>query len=310
MVFRTLSYRSGYIGLVIVAALTAGAFGLGSLIASAGQVSLRRPIPPPVLSLSAVLLLDLVLLALMLYWTFAALRLHYRLDRNGLVIHWGASKLVVPMDRIQTITKGDELEGSQGASSGWRSIRGVGWAGLRAGRARLPDDRLARVYTTASLFQSVVVLTADQAYILSPRDPDAFVEAWQVRRPLGPTQNWREEAQRARFLDLPLWRDWLAWTLIGLGLLANLALHSYLTFIFDQLPAILSFHFDLLGQADRIASRAEILRLPQVALLMLILDLVLGFALYRRQRVAAYLIWGGGLVLQLLVWGAVFTIIG
>ena len=310
MEFRTLSYRSGFIGLVVVAALIAGAFGLGSLIASAGQVSLFRPISPLVLSLSAVLLLDLVLLALVLYWTFAALRLHYRLDRNGLVIYWGALKLVVPMDRIQTITIGNELEGNQDAWSGWRAFRGVGWAGLRAGRARLPDGKPACVYTTASLVQCAVVLTSDRAYILSPRDPDAFVEAWQVRRPLGPTQYWREEEQRAWFLDLPLWRDWLAWTLIGLGFLANLALHSYLTFVFEQLPAILSLHFDLLGQADRIASRAEILRLPQVASLMLVLDLTLGFVLYRRQRVAAYLIWGGGLVLQLLVWGAIFTIIG
>ncbi len=73
---------------------------------------------------------------------------------------------------------------------------------------------------------------------------------------------------------------------------------------------MLSFHFDALGQADRIASRIQILRLPQIALLVLVLDLGLGFALYRRWRVAAYLIWGGGLALQLFVWGAVFTIIG
>jgi hypothetical protein len=73
---------------------------------------------------------------------------------------------------------------------------------------------------------------------------------------------------------------------------------------------MLSFHFDALGQADRIAGRIQILRLPQVALLMLVLNLGLGIILYRRQRIAAYLIWGGGLILQLLVWGAVLTIIG
>jgi hypothetical protein len=181
---------------------------------------------------------------------------------------------------------------------------------LRAGRARLPDNRPARVFTTASLAQSTLVLTPDCAYVLSPRDPSAFIEAWRVRRPLGPTQSWREEERRARFLELPLWRDRMAWTLIGLSLLANLALQGYLTSIFDRLPAMLSFHFDLLGQADRIANRSEILRLPQVALLMLALDLTLGFIVYRRQHIAAYLVWGGGLVLQWLVWGAVLTIAG
>jgi hypothetical protein len=42
----------------------------------------------------------------------------------------------------------------------------------------------------------------------------------------------------------------------------------------------------------------------------LALDLGVGLAVYRRQRIAAYLVWSGGLVLQLLVWGAVFTIVG
>jgi hypothetical protein len=178
------------------------------------------------------------------------------------------------------------------------------------GYARLPDNKPAHVFTTTSLAQSTIVLTPDSAYVVSPREPDAFLEAWNVRRPLGPTQFWQEEKQRAWLLDLPLWRDRLAWVLVGLGLLANLAMQSYLTFVFEQLPEVLSFHFDVLGQPDHIASRTEILRLPQVALLMLVLDLGLGFVVYRRERTAALLVWGGGLVVQLLVWGAVLTIIG
>jgi hypothetical protein len=248
------------------------------------------------------------LLILVLYSSIAALGLHYRLDRNGLVIYWGASRLIVPMERIQAVVVGSELAGGEEAASQWRAFRGVGWAGLRAGRARLPDSRLARVFTTTSLAQSTVVFTPHDAYVVSPHDPGAFLEAWRVRRPLGPTQFWREEERRAWFLALPLWRDRRAWLLIGLGLLTNLALQGYLAVVFERLPEMLSFHFDLFGQADRIANRSEILRLPQVALLMLALDLGLGFAIYRRQRVAAYLVWGGGLVLQWLAWGAVLTI--
>lgn len=307
MEFKTFSHRSGLIGLAMVGGLAAVAVGLGGALVSRGEVSLDRPLPPLVSGLGVALLLDLVLLGLLLYWSIAALRLRYRLDRNGLVICWGASRLVVPIERIQAVVPGNQI---RAGAAGWRAFRGVGWAGLRAGRARLADDRLARVYTTASLAHSTVLFTPDYAYVVSPRDPGAFVKAWQVRRPLGPTQFWQEEEQRAWLLDLPLWHDRPAWALIGLGLLANLALHSYLALVFEQLPAVLTFHFDLLGQADRIASRTEILRLPQVASLMLVLDLALGFAVYGRQRMAAYLLWGGGLILQLLVWGAVITIIG
>jgi len=111
-------------------------------------------------------------------------------------------------------------------------------------------------------------------------------------------------------LALSIWHDRLAWVLMGLGLLFNLALHIYMTLVFDQLPDMLSFHFNVIGQVDRIANRTAILRFPQLAILILALDSGLGFLIYRRQRVAAYLVWGGGLVLQLLVWGAVLTIIG
>jgi hypothetical protein len=308
--FKTSSYRSGFIGLAVAGGLTVLAFGLGSLIVSLGGVSVHRPLPLLVLGLGAALLLNLVVLVLVLYWSIAALRLRYRLNRNGLVIWWGASRLIVPMERIERMTTGDKFVSQGNESSGWRGLQGMSWAGLRAGRARLADDMPARVFTTLPLIKSTVVLTPDRAYVVSPRAPDTFVEAWRVRCPLGPTQYWREEERRAWFVDLPIWRDRIAWTLIGLGLLANLALHIYLSFVYERLPAMLSFHFDALGQADRIASRIQILRLPQVALLVLVLDLGLGFALYRRWRVASYLIWGGGLALQLFVWGAIFTIIG
>lgn len=310
MEFKTSSYRSGFIGLAVAGGLSVLTVGLSTLIVSIGEVSVHQPLPLLVLGLGAALLFILAALALVLYWSIAALRLCYRLDRNGLVIYWGASKLIVPIERIEKITSGDKFITQGTESSGWRVFRGIGWSGLRAGQALLTDNTLARVYTTSPLVQSTVVLTPDHTYVVSPRDPEAFVEAWRVRRPLGPTQNWREEERRAWFLDLPIWRDRVAWTLIGLGLLANLASHIYISLVYDRLPTMLSFHFDALGQADRIASRIQILRLPQVALLVLVLDLGLGFVLYRRWRVAAYLIWGGGLALQLFVWGAVLTIIG
>lgn len=285
--------------------LAAGAAVLVWLLATRAGVSLMRPFSVLALGLGIALVLDLVLLALLIYWSIAALRLRYWLDRNGLVIHWGGSRLVVPMDRISEMRLGSDLTGIDNPV---RAFRGIGWVGLRAGQAQLTGGRPARVITTAPAAESVLILTPDSVYVVSPREPRAFLEAWRVRRPLGPTQFWQEREYLAWPLDLPVWRDRLAWTLIGLGLMVSLALHIYLSVVFDQLPAMLSFHFDVLGQVDRIASRVQILRLPQIALLMLVLDLILGFAIYRRQRIAAYLVWGGGLVLQLLVWGAVLTI--
>lgn len=290
--------------------LAALATGLGTLIVKMGKVSAGQPLPLLVFTLGVALLLNLVVLALVLYWSVAALRLRYRLDRNGLVIRWGASKLIVPMQRIRAVMPVHEVDVQGNEALEWTAFRGVGWAGLRAGHAILSNDTLARVVTTSPLAQSTYVLTPDRTYIVSPLTPDAFAEAWRIRRPLGPTQFWQEEEKRAQLLGLPIWHDRVTWMLVGFSSVANLALNVYLAFVFDRLPAMLSFHFDVLGRADRIASRSEILRLPQVALLMLLLDLGVGFVIYRRERIAAYLIWGGGLILQLLVWGATITIIG
>jgi hypothetical protein len=309
--FKTFSYRSGFIGLAVAAALAAGSAALLRLIAYRGELSLQQPFSPLALGGGAAIALSLLVLALVIYWSLAVLRLSYRLDRNGLVIRWGACKWLVPMERIQAVTLGSEISaGREEEGFGWRAFRGIGWAGLRAGRARLSDGKQARIFTTGPVDQSAVVLTPGYAYVVSPRDPLAFVEAWRVRQPLGPTQHWSEAEERAPLLDLPIWRDWLAWIVIGLGLLANLCLHVYLTLVFDQLPPMLSFHFDILGQVDRIASRVALLRFPQVAFLMLVFDFGLGFVVYRWQRLAAFLLWAGGLVLQLLVWGAVLTVIG
>jgi hypothetical protein len=309
--FKTFSYRSGLIGLAVAVALAGGAVALARMIAHRGELSLQRPFSPLVLGGGAALALGLLTLAFLIYWSLAALRLSYRLDRNGLVIRWGACKLVVPMERIQSVKLGSEIvAGGEEERAGWRAFRGIGWAGLRAGRARFSDGKLARIFITGPVDQSAVVLTPDHAYVVSPRDPRAFVDAWRVRQPLGPTQHWSEEEERAPLLNLPIWRDRLAWIVIGLGLLANLCLHVYLTLVFDRLPPILSYHFDILGQVDRIASRVALLRFPQIAFLMLAFDLGLGFVIYRRQRLAAYLLWAGGLVLQLLVWNAVLTVIG
>ena len=306
MEFKASSFRGGLVGLAAAGGLLVGAAALGGGLLLKG----RGAFSPLTFGLSVALLVDLAALALMLYWSMAAWRLRYRLSRNGLVIHWGASRIVVPMERIEAVVPGSQLGGSAVSPWGYRAFRGLAWPGLRVGRAQLPDGTPARLYTTTSLAHSVAVLTPDGAYVISPPDPGLFVEAWRVRRPLGPTQHWREEEQRAWPLNLPIWRERWAWWLLGWGLLVNLALHGYLAFTYERLPAMLPLHFDVLGQVDRIASRAEVLRLPQLALLMLVVDLVLGFAVYGRDRVGTYLLWGGGLMVQLLTVGAVLTIVG
>ena len=300
MEIRTSSFRNGLIGLVGVGVLAVVGIVLVTQLIR-GSFSLLA------FGLAVAFLLDLAVLCMVVYWSVATLGLRYRLDRNGVIITWGASRLVLPMDRIQAIVPASQVDDELGLTA---AFQGRTWSGGWAGCRRLADGRVGWLRSNTSVVRSTVMLTPDDAYVVSPQRPEDFIDAWRVRRPLGPTQHWREEEQRTWLLGLPIWNDHLTWVLMGGALVAALVLHGYLAYIYDRLPEALSFHVDLMGQTDRIGQRSEILKLPLIAFLMLMLDLVLGFAFYRHERVAAYLAWGGGLVLQLLAWGALYTVTG
>jgi hypothetical protein len=300
VVFKTSDTHQGVIGL-IVAAVLLGIAGLLATQLSGQSFSLM------VFLVATGLVLDLLLLVVVLYWSIATLNLHYQLDRNGVTITWGVSRLRVPMQRIQAIVPVDKADDQTGLAD--LASRQT-WLGGWVKRTRLADGKIAHRRSTAPAAQSAVIMTSDYAYIVSPRRPDTFVQAWRTHRPLGPTQYWREEEERTWLMGLPIWNDAIAWGLIAVAVGATIALFGYLALAYDRLPAVLAFHFDALGQPDRIGERAAILNLPLTALLLLTLDLAIGFAVYRKERVAAYLVWGGALVVQILAWGALHTIVG
>jgi hypothetical protein len=160
--FKTSSNRSGLIGLAVAGGFLAGAIALVIALVSHLRAFQGQPVSPLTLGLMLALVVDLAALALLLYGSIAALRLHYQLDRNGLVICWRGSRLVIPMDRIQAIQPASQV----GITDETVAFRGIAWAGLRVGQGRLSDDRLARMYATLPLDQSTVVSTPDGAYLL------------------------------------------------------------------------------------------------------------------------------------------------
>ena len=298
MEFRTSSYRSGLLGLLIAG---------GLMIALAAVVTqlVRLPFSPLAFGLGVGTLILLSALCVMLYWSVATLRLRYHLDRNGVKISWGASQLIVPIRDIQDVSPIGQLKDDPGLRA---AFRGRAWLGGWAGRVRLSDGRVAVLRSGGAPEGSTAILTARHAYIVSPDRPDAFVAGWRERQPLGPTQSWREEERRFWLPGLSIWNDHVTWGLMGGVLMTALMMYGTMALVYERLPERLALHFDAFGQPDRIGVRGEVLRLPVVALLMVVVDLTLGFVVYRRDRMAAYLIWAGGILLQMLAWGALYTI--
>lgn len=236
-----------------------------------------------------------------LYWTTIVYRLRYHLNRNGIIIQWGLAEHIIPVDSIQTIIAGKNLAKAP-------AFRGINIGGLRFGRGELAEYAPVKFHTLAQVVDSVLIVTPDQSYLISPRTPDSFLKAWRARQSLGPTQHWSVGARRSWPFNLAFLADPLTWWLLGPAAVACLAHFGYLSFVFDQLPPSLPIHFNAFGRANRIADKSALLLLPVAGALVLGFNALLGGLIYRREKVATYLLWGSTIVMQICLWVAMLTI--
>jgi hypothetical protein len=294
MTFQPYPTRANFIllGLAMLAGLVAVA--LLNLLPRQSELS-------HIFGLIVGILLMLGLMGLALYWSVVAAKLRYELNRNGLTIQWGAAQQLVPFESIQQIIPGRALSTPP-------AFVGLNLAGLRLGWGKMADFGKLKFHTTAPPTESLFVVTPVQTYVISPSQPDQFLQAWQARQTLGPTQKWVSEIQWNWPLNNPLLTDPLTWWLLGLAFVACLALFGYFSFTFAQLPRSLPIHFNSFGVPDRIADKSTLFNLPTVGLLVLVINTGLGILVYRWEKVGAYLLWGSALTLQICLWVAAITL--
>jgi len=262
-----------------------------------------RPLGIGTFVIGLAVLVSLGLLGLIGYWLYGLARSGYSLDRNALVIRWGLTEQIIPTNQIERVLAGDEIEGR---------IRFIGglWPGHYVGYGEVPAVGSALFYATVSPRHQIYIVTPGLTYGISPTDRDAFLESLHKRLQMGPTQLVEQSSRRPGFLEWALWQDRLGLALLAGGFLAVLALTGLLCFRFPTLPRFVPLHFDAMGNPDRLGRQAQIFILPLIGLLAMLLNGALGVLTYRRQRVASYLLWGGTILVQVLVWTAALGILG
>ncbi len=248
-------------------------------------------------------LFGFVLVGLIAYWVYGLAGCSYLLDRNALTIQWGTSKQVIPTNEIERVFTGDQIDDS---------IRfcGGGWPGHWVGYGEISGAGETLFYATEPPRKQIFVATPGLVYGISPTDREAFLESLQERRQMGPTQVVEPSSRRPAILEWPIWRDRLGLILLGVAALVLAALVGYLSFRFPSLPLLVPLHFGASGSPTRLGPRAEIFLMPLIGLVTLLINGSLGGLLYRRDRVASYLLWGGAIVVQLLIWGAAAGLLG
>ncbi len=259
-------------------------------------VMTTQPIGPLTFILSLIMLASFPLLALIAYQLYGLARSGYDIDRNAVTIQWGPIKQIVPVESIQRIMLGTEVEGSVKGFRGWR------WPGLMQGQGELPEGDLTVFYASTSLHQQLILVTPSISYAISPADVSGFIESIKARYELGPTQAVAQTTEHPAFFDWPLWSDRVAHYLMITGATMCLLLFGLVSLRFPHLPPTLPLHYNVLGLPDRSGPATQVFILPFIGLLALGANTLLGGLFYRREQVASYLLWGGTIVVQVLLW--------
>lgn len=240
------------------------------------------------------------------YWTYSLATLAYMVDRNGLVISWGASRQVIPLGAIERLVPGTSVEGEP-------QVRGLSWWGYHIGGAQV--GRIGRVlfYSThQSPEQVLYVMTSERNYALSVPDPVAFAREIQTRQDLGPTAMVSHHVERSGLMLGSLFADRLALALVVAAGLACLAVWLQVVIRYPDLPATLTLRFPpgSGGVIESVVDRSAILEIPQVGTGLLAANLVLGTLAHAWERFAGYVLYGAAGALQVALFIAVLSALG
>ncbi len=257
-------------------------------------------------------LASLPAMALLGYWLYGLSRLRYEFDRNRLVIYTAAGEQVVPMSSVIRVIGGRQSESgetSPGETGLAVSMKSPVWPGYWIGSGVVQGVGMTLFYAVTPPAEQAIVVTRSMAYGISVQDMETFVDVFRAALRIGPSVEVAQSSQRAPYLAWSIWGDRLLQSLVLGSVLINVLLFGILTFRYPGLPERLPLHFDAQGVVDRIAGRQEVFDLPVISLIVLGVNGLLGALLYRQQRVAAYLAWGGGLVVQVFFFLALWNIV-
>lgn len=257
----------------------------------------------PVSGLTFWLLLGVLFLcslgALFFYWGIALLTLRYTFDRNGLILHWGGSRQIIPMNRVTAVrpwAKGESVR-----------ERGIRWPGCHRGRGHSAELGTVEFYATAGRPAQVLVCTEGRTYVLSPRRPEEFIREIDLRRRLGITRQLAQERILWWPLRWSIWADRPLLSILAMALFFNLALLALLCYRFPVLDPQGPIHFTQILEAgivrtipDYIAQSQDLFKLPAFGLVLLGGNFVLGLLLHRRERALALFLAVIALAVQVL----------
>ncbi len=218
------------------------------------------------------------------YWTYSLGTLRYSLDRNALTITWGDIRQMIPMAQVERLVPGRELPNPH--------IAGVSWLGHHIGRAEVEggvgDTLFYSTHRTPA--DLLYIVTAGQSYAVSVEDEVAFAEAVQSQQRLGPLVAVPQVPDRLYLAAQPFWEDRTAQALALAAFATFFAMFAYVFQQYPDLPQSIAISFPQLDGVTRVGSKDELLKLPTVGVVLLIVNLALGFIAHSWERMVGYVL--------------------
>ncbi|MEA3337862.1 MAG: hypothetical protein U9R25_18370 [Chloroflexota bacterium] len=256
-----------------------------------------------------VVILGLLIPIAYLAWRAWACRsLSYWIDRNAVTVAWGPFRQVIPLDKIEQMTRDQAtrsfLERSvaeQGLSySTWLTSEGHqeglgSWFsfGPYLGRSAGLGQRLFTSLASSAPIEQMILVTPEEDFGISPADPDRFLQAVEAHHQLGPTRLLSLERHEPEVLRSDLWHDRWALGMLGAGFLFALLIVGVLMIRYPSLPP--GF-----GQPADIPGGLAVL-LPGFAVAVWIVNSIWGLLIYDRHRIGSLFLWTGTLLVQLAI---------
>lgn len=288
--------RAGLIFQVGVAAVLAGVAVLGLMQASAAEGGVAF------LIYLLVGLAAAALVPLFLYRAYALRGATYTLERGGIRLQWGLRAEDIPMTAIQWMYPAKELD--HPLSLPWPH-----WPGALLGTRRLPDHTPIE-FLASDTEQLLIIGVAGHCFAISPANPEIFLRAYRSFTELGAIQSLAARSVQPTIVLSNFWTDRLGRALLLSALGLNLVL---LIWVGLSIPGHgrIPFRFGPTGLPAEYAPAVRLLLLPTLNGLAFAVDFLLGLFFYRRPegRIAAYVLWGAGVVTALLFLGAVYFIL-
>jgi hypothetical protein len=229
-------------------------------------------------------------LPLLLYRFYALLNGGYVLRRDGLRIRWGLRQEDIPLGEIEWMRPANEL--------GFRlPTPWLKWPGAILGTRRVPELGLVE-FMSADRAHMILAATPEKIYAISPSEGNVFLATFQQINEMGSLTPLEAQSFYPQVLIGRVWEDRLARLLILLGLGIGLVLLAVVAFAIPSLDTVTWTGFGDDAPAERL------LLLPILDALIWISNVILGSLLYRQgseYRIAAYMIWGNGLLVGVLL---------